>query len=177
MPKCFFVSDLHGVPEKYSRLFQAIEDGQPEAVFFGGDLLPHAMSAHSGINPGHRDFINDFLVPKLLHLREKAPKFYPRIFLILGNDDPRFEEAAILDAAAKEVWEYVSERKVSFGRYEVFGYPFSPHPHFSLKIGSDTMCQGLSTPVACLPKKGCARRPFQTIRRSSRPFARIWPNW
>ncbi|HKK20785.1 MAG TPA: metallophosphoesterase, partial [candidate division Zixibacteria bacterium] len=171
MPKCFFVSDLHGSPEKYRQLFLAVEGEQPDAVFLGGDLLPHAMSAHSGINPGHRDFINDFLVRRFSELRDKAPRFYPRVFLIFGNDDARFEEAAVLDAAANEIWEYVSERKVSFGKYEVFGYPFSPPSPFQLKDWERYDVSRFVDPGSVSPEEGVRtktvsdyQKRFTTIR-------------
>ena len=171
MPKCFFVSDLHGSPEKFYRLFEAIEGEQPSAVFLGGDLLPHARSCVSSMNLEHRDFINDFLVGHLLRLREKTPRFYPRIFLILGNDDARFEEAAIMDAAAKEVWEYISERKVSYGSYVVFGYPFTPPSPFQLKDWERYDISRYVDPRSVSPEEGLRTKPvsdyqkkFTTIR-------------
>ena len=37
---CIFVSDLHGHLQKYKNLFKYLEKENPDAVFFGGDLLP-----------------------------------------------------------------------------------------------------------------------------------------
>ncbi|MFC1852763.1 metallophosphoesterase [candidate division CSSED10-310 bacterium] len=133
MPLCFFVSDLHGVDDRYLKLFQAIETERPDAVFLGGDLLPHAMISLKKLDFFHRDFINGFLVKHLNKLREILKKDYPRVFIILGNDDSRVEEASILDAATRGIWEYIHFRSVEFGHYTVFGYSFIPPSPFQLK--------------------------------------------
>jgi Icc-related predicted phosphoesterase len=73
------------------------------------------------------------LVKKLSLLRKELKNSYPRIFLILGNDDGRFAEAAILDAATRGVWEYLHDRKVIFKDYLIFGYSYIPPTPFLLK--------------------------------------------
>lgn len=133
MAICFFVSDLHGSTERFEKLFQAIAAERPKAVFLGGDLLPWGLGTLQSLNFSHRDFINQHLVGKFTRLRNKIRGAYPRIFLILGNDDGRFEEAAIIDAATRGVWEYVHARKVSFGSFQVYGYSYIPPSPFLLK--------------------------------------------
>ena len=59
MSSCFFVSDLHGKISRYQKLFALIESDLPEAVFFGGDLLPHVMMSHSLYD----DFASDYFFP------------------------------------------------------------------------------------------------------------------
>lgn len=130
MPSCFFVSDLHGNPERYRALFTHIADEKPEAVFVGGDLLPTGASARSPMNLAHQDFVGDFLADEFERLRGALGAGYPRVFLILGNDDCRCEEAAIRSAAARGVWEYVHEKWASFADYEVFGYAYVPPTPF-----------------------------------------------
>jgi Icc-related predicted phosphoesterase len=130
---CFFASDLHGYTERYQKLFQAIMEEHPDAVFLGGDILPSASLMFSSLKFEHFDFINDYLVIKLCTLRRELKNNYPRIFLILGNDDGRLAEAAVLDAAARGVWEYVNNRKVLFKDYPVFGYSYIPPSPFLLK--------------------------------------------
>lgn len=133
MTLCFFVSDLHGHIDRYQKLFQAIRDEWPEIVFLGGDILPSASLLFSSLDFDHVDFINRYLLKKVIELREELENKFPRIFIILGNDDGRFVEAGILDAASKGVWQYIHNRKVFFDEYSIFGYSYIPPTPFLLK--------------------------------------------
>ncbi|MCK4658097.1 MAG: metallophosphoesterase [Phycisphaerae bacterium] len=133
MAVCFFVSDLHGQMDRYLTLFSLIAGEKPAAVFLGGDLFPGGLSAIRTLDVAHRDFVNDFLVMHLDKLRQSLGQAYPRVFVILGNDDSRSEEAAILEAAARGVWEYMHNRRASFGQYDVYGYAYVPPTPFLLK--------------------------------------------
>lgn len=132
MRRSFFVSDIHGDVHRYSELFRLIEAEAPGAVFLGGDILPPAVASLS--SEFHtRDFINDFLFPGFFRLKREMGEEYPRVFLILGNDDGRFQEAAVLDAASRGAWEYAHNRKIGFGGFTVYGYSFVPPTPFQLK--------------------------------------------
>jgi uncharacterized protein len=131
--ECFFVSDLHGNIARYEKLLAAIASEQPQAIFLGGDLLPSGTAALFSPSAIYPDFIDNFLVTKFTRLREQLGDRYPRIFLIMGNDDARIEEAEILDAAAGGLWEYVHDRKVVLGQYPVYGYAYVPPTPFLLK--------------------------------------------
>jgi Icc-related predicted phosphoesterase len=131
--KCFFVSDLHGDIEKYKKLFSSIENETPDAVFIGGDILPNFSLPDLGLDSVHEDFINDFLVKQLLDLKKRLDRSYPEIFLILGNDDGRFEEPAILDAATCGIWHYCHFRHLFLKEYSVYGYAYVPPTPFRLK--------------------------------------------
>lgn len=131
--KCFFVSDLHGHIERYNKLFSRIETEKPAALFLGGDLLPHVMVSHSVLDSDHRDFINDFLVREFGRLKTLLGDKYPQVFVILGNDDGRFEEAAVLDAATKGIWNYSHFRHLQLGKFDVYGYAYIPPTPFQLK--------------------------------------------
>lgn len=133
MSACFFVSDLHGQPERYRKLFAAITAERPAAVFMGGDLLPTGLSAVESLDFAHEDFVHDFLVRRLERVREELGEAYPRVFVILGNDDSRSEEAAMISAATRGVWEYVHDRRVRFGEYDLYGYACVPPTPFALK--------------------------------------------
>ncbi len=133
MTNCFFVSDLHGQTDRYQKLFQTIKTEQPEAVFWGGDFLPLPFSTPRSANISRQDFINKYLAKQLVRLRHELKSAYPRIFLILGNDDPRFEEAAVLDVASQGIWEYIHNRKVDFHHFRVYGYAYVPPTPFRLK--------------------------------------------
>src|SRR5579864_6309211 len=94
MKTCFFATDLHGSTDRYDKLLTSIIQERPSAVFLGGDLLPR--SAFSTIQQREADFVRDYLVPNFARIRDTLSEGYPDIFLILGNDDPRREEAAFL---------------------------------------------------------------------------------
>jgi uncharacterized protein len=126
MPRttCFFASDLHGEWGRYQALFRAIAAERPAAVFLGGDLLP--LGASSG-------FVTEELVPAFQALRSSLLHEYPDVVLLLGNDDPRRAEAAILQAEADGLWRYAHLRRLqSLGR-PVYGCGFVPPTPFRLK--------------------------------------------
>ena len=85
------------------------------------------------LDPAHRDFVKDYLTQGFEKLRSRLGKAYPEVFLILGNDDGRFEEAAFLDLAATGLWIYAHNRRCPLSQYEVYGYAYVPPTPFMLK--------------------------------------------
>jgi Icc-related predicted phosphoesterase len=156
---CFFASDLHGHISRYQKLFQAVKDERPEAVFLGGDILPSASLLFSSLDFQHLDFINGFLIKKLRQLQEELEDHFPRIFLILGNDDGRFAEAAILDAAVRGVWEYIHNRKALFKGYPVYGYSYIPPTPFLLKDWEKYDISRYVDPGSVSPEEGVRSFP------------------
>jgi len=130
---CFFATDLHGSYDRYLQLFELIIRERPSAVFLGGDLLPRGFGTASAVDSAHQDFINGFLARRLNKVRRLTTGSFPRIFIILGNDDTRFEEAAVLDVATTGLWDYVHNKRVRFGKYNVYGYSHIPPTPFLLK--------------------------------------------
>ncbi len=130
---CFFVSDLHGVVERYRKLFTLVSEERPDAVFLGGDLLPPHMVEWQSKEPGGDDFVSDFLAAGFERLRDDLGEDYTSVFLILGNDDARVEEAAVLDVAARGTWHYMHNRKDSLNGFQVYGYAHVPPSPFLLK--------------------------------------------
>jgi Icc-related predicted phosphoesterase len=130
---CFFSSDLHGHEERFQKLFRAISDERPDAVFLGGDILPSAGFMFSSQSSDLADFIADYLVKKFIKLRNELKNKFPKIFVILGNDDGRSAEASIRDASDQGIWEYVHNKKVLFKSYSIFGYSYVPPTPFLLK--------------------------------------------
>ena len=125
---CIFVSDLHGNKKKYYKLFKIIEEKKPDAVFFGGDLLPNQYNNDKTVD----DFIEDELFSKI----EKIVKFTDkkiRFFVILGNDDPRIFEKKFISADEEGLIDYVNEKTVEFNGYFVTGYSYVPPTPFQLK--------------------------------------------
>jgi len=131
--KCFFVSDLHGNRTLYLKLFEQIKKEKPEALFLGGDLLPSSLSYLSKSRTSNSDFVYDFLAMNLRELKNIMGKRYPKIFLILGNDDGRFRESAILDLSTKNLWTYAHNRCLDFPPFKIFGYSYIPPSPFPLK--------------------------------------------
>jgi Icc-related predicted phosphoesterase len=128
MPLCLFCSDLHGHLDRYDTLFLAIERERPAAVFLGGDLLPHALARHAAGR-----FLERTIGTKLRGLHDRMGAAYPRVFVILGNDDPRAEEASVLALEREALWEYVHQRRVQMGDWAVYGYACVPPTPFLLK--------------------------------------------
>jgi len=131
--RCYFATDLHGSRERYEALFRAVRDEPPAALLLGGDLLPSGLLSHVSIDPGHVDFVHDFLGMELARLREHLGARYPAVIVIPGNDDGRFEEAAFLALADEGLWTYAQGRRVSVGAWPVFGYAYVPPSPFLLK--------------------------------------------
>ncbi|MFC1639196.1 metallophosphoesterase [Gemmatimonadota bacterium] len=97
LTSCLFTSDLHGHVDRCEKLFEVISVERHSAVLLGGDILPSGFGSLCFTRASHEDFINDYLAPTLAALKLELESAYPRIFVILGNDDPRVEEAAVCD--------------------------------------------------------------------------------
>ncbi|HRW62579.1 MAG TPA: metallophosphoesterase [Bacteroidales bacterium] len=127
---CLFVTDLHGKIDRYDKLIDKIKEILPDIVFIGGDIL-------SNFNPyltdEYDDFILDYLIPLFQNLKSNITKKYPKIFIILGNDDPKIEENKILKGQECGLWEYIHNRKVIFNNYIFYGYANIPPTPFLLK--------------------------------------------
>jgi Icc-related predicted phosphoesterase len=133
MSRCFFVSDLHGRLPRYQKLFTTIARERPQAVFLGGDLLPHGLDQSWSTSRPSGDFIAEVIRPGFAQLARDLAADYPRVFLILGNDDPRSQEAALNDPGNNELWEYIHARRTSLASYPVYGYACVPPTPFQLK--------------------------------------------
>jgi len=129
MTNCFFVTDLHGKPDRYRKLFQVMINEKPDAVFFGGDLLPHRMKMVEGFD----DFILDFLFPNLRKIKEVLKEKTPELFMILGNDDARSEEYKFISEYKNGLFHYISQSKIHWNGFTIYGYPFVPPSPFQLK--------------------------------------------
>jgi uncharacterized protein len=130
--RCFFCSDLHGNTDRYQKLFDAIRQERPDAVFLGGDLLPCGMLKAVSGTAGD-DFVNGFLIPGFLRLREDLEDSGPEVFLILGNDDGRSEESAVLEGSRRGAWHYAHGCRLPLDGFNVYGYSFIPPTPFLLK--------------------------------------------
>ncbi len=127
----FFVSDLHGRISKYEKLFDEIRREKPKYVFLGGDLLPFGGAISKSNEPEFDDFIRIFLAPRFASIKEDLKNI--EIFLILGNDDPRTYEPALIDTDRAGIWNYISCRKVHIDGMNIYGYSYIPPTPFMLK--------------------------------------------
>lgn len=128
---CFFVSDIHGDKTRYHALFNEIEKKIPDCVLIGGDVFPHRYDLKGS---AENNFLHTFLIPELSRLKEKLQNRFPRIFLILGNDDARLYEQQIVEIEKKtNLWHYIHNKKVEIGNFNIFGYSFIPPTPFALK--------------------------------------------
>ena len=133
MTRCLFVSDLHGRPDRYEKLFRAIERIEPAGVFVGGDLLPHAFLHRPSGAAAPDDFIKGFVASRLRALKRKLADRDPAFFVILGNDDPKVDEVSCEELTREGLWQYVHTRRVDFHPYPVYGYAYVPPTPFSFK--------------------------------------------
>lgn len=129
----WFVSDLHGKFDRYQKLFDQIRTGRPDVVLLGGDLLPHHSRRYHKDFEHVRNFISDFLIPQTQALLEELKDQYPKVFLIMGNDDPRIEEIYFLEAEKSGVWTYLHQRKANYNGFDFYGYSYVPPTPFRLK--------------------------------------------
>src|SRR3989339_357470 len=146
MTNCFFVSDIHGRTELYNKLFNEILVQKPKVVFLGGDLLPHHYL--------HKNFVFDFLQLNLQSLKTKLEIHYPKIFLILGNDDARIEEPLIQKLEEELLIEYIHLRKTNFLEYDIYGYAFTPPSPFLLKDWEKYDVSRFVDPGSISPEEG-----------------------
>jgi Icc-related predicted phosphoesterase len=159
MIPCLFTSDLHGKKEHYHKLFSAIRQAPPAAVFLGGDLFPAGGPLGLVLDPVHPDFLADFLLPGLTKLRDALGAAYPRLLVILGNDDGRREEPAVRLVEDQGIWEYVHDRRVELAGHPVFGYSFVPPTPFLLKDWERYDVSRFVDPGAVSPEEGLRSVP------------------
>ncbi|MEI6614601.1 MAG: metallophosphoesterase [Chrysiogenales bacterium] len=150
----YFVSDLHGRVKHYQKLFSAICQDIPNAVFFGGDLLPSGSLCFGGKDTFKNSFIDDFLVLELLKLRAALNDKFPQFFIILGNDDARSEESAVLKYEQEKLWKYMHNRKIAFMDFQIYGYACVPPTPFALKDWERYDVSHFLDPGALAPEDG-----------------------
>jgi Icc-related predicted phosphoesterase len=130
---CFFASDLHGHDGRYRALFDRVVEERPDAVFLGGDLLPAALPGREGSVGALDEWTSNTLGVGLGRLRERLGDDRPRVFAIMGNDDPGALEDVFASLVRDRVLELVHMRRRTFADYDVYGYSCVPPTPFLLK--------------------------------------------
>jgi Icc-related predicted phosphoesterase len=158
MTSCLFVSDLHGRIDRYDKLLEAIRRERPAAVFVGGDLLPHW-----GLSGDHDDFIAEIVAPRLRKLKMDLAETYPHIFVILGNDDPKTEEARIQKLDEEGLLTYSQSVTHRVGRYAVSGYAYVPPTPFLNKDWEKYDVSRYVPPGGVSPEEGYRSVPVEPL--------------
>jgi Icc-related predicted phosphoesterase len=127
----FFVSDLHGHLSRYQKLFQVILAEKPEVVLLGGDLLPDGLSYSRDLPD--KGFTHTVLQDGFGALKTHLSSNYPKVLLILGNDDTRAEEIELMQGESLGLWNNLHFRKIELGGFTVYGYACVPPTPFALK--------------------------------------------
>lgn len=130
---CAFVSDLHGARHKYNSLAEAVLNHMPDVLFMGGDLLGSARSASAGDSRDANVTEIEQVVAFFAKLQSDMKERYPRVFLILGNDDTKVPENAAREAESKGLWTYAHNRECELDRHSIFGYSYVNPTPFLLK--------------------------------------------
>ena len=132
MPECLFATDLHGKKNRYELLFDYIREKPADILLLGGDLLPPFMPRPDSSGPARESFLDDILVRGFSGLKELLGARYPEVFLIMGNDDPRFFESSLI-SSGKGLWTFINQRRCVSHGFQIFGYGFVPPTPFQLK--------------------------------------------
>jgi uncharacterized protein len=130
---CLFVSDLHGKVYRYEKLFTYIEEQKPGMVILGGDLLPSSILHSFRAGDNMPDFVTDYMAAKFIELRELLQEDYPRVYIIFGNDDPRFKEEEMIKLEQDGLWKYLHAQTDSYESIKLMGYSYVPPTPFLLK--------------------------------------------
>ncbi len=132
MSLCLFAADLHGRRDRYDKLLEAIAAWRPRIVLLGGDLLPwEGIGSAAAVAGG--GFVAETLSDRLRRLRRSLGGDYPQVLLILGNDDPAWEESAIADGEQQGLWRYLHGRRAALAGYAFYGYSCIPPSPFLMK--------------------------------------------
>lgn len=166
MTRCLFCSDIHGRRDCYTALFRAIESERPAGVFLGGDLLPGLGAPSRGGQDGDVDFVEGFLAAGFEQLRARLGEAYPRVFVILGNDDERAVEPTFEEIEVRGLWSYLHGRRLAFQGFDVYGYSFIPPSPFLLKDWERYDVSRYVDPGCVSPEDG--RRSVPIDRRETR---------
>lgn len=159
--RCLFASDLHGQLRRYELLLEATAEDKPAAVFLGGDLLPpQTLAPIPGLEDAER-FLQDWLSPRLARLRDHLGPSYPRIFVILGNDDPKVYEQAVLALERDGLWTYLHGRRDQLDGHPVFGYAYVPPTPFLLKDWERYDVSRFVDPGCVSPEEGRRSEPME----------------
>ncbi len=120
----------------------------------GGDIFPSGSLLPANLERTYDDFIHEYLVPEFERVRRSLGERYPRVFVILGNDDGRLYEPAMIEASDSGLWEYAHGRQIQFENYVIFGYAYVPPTPFLLKDWERYYVSRYVDPGSVSPEEG-----------------------
>lgn len=129
----FFVTDLHGKSRRYNLLFEKIKNEEPEAVLIGGDILPFSYAGTADTKAGPDYFLSIYLREQLTKLQKAMEEKYPRILVIMGNDDAKIFEKRLYELESDNLLEYINLKFRNISGFDVAGYSYNPPSPFQLK--------------------------------------------
>ncbi len=149
MPRIAFATDLHGHPKRYQAMFQQLEQNPPDMLLLGGDLMPHGFVGLNG------DFLTEIFLPGFTNLRDKLGERYPRVYLILGNDDGKSVEPWFIEHAEETgLWTYLHDKVVEDSGLTLIGYSYVPPSPFMLKDWEKYDVSRFTDPGCVSPEEG-----------------------
>jgi Icc-related predicted phosphoesterase len=122
------------------------------------------MLSLTSMNTHEPDFLQDYVLPTFTKVRQTLGAAYPDIFVILGNDDPRWHEEGFQAASGTGLWHYAHGQKLTLGTFSIYGYACVPPTPFSLK---DWECYDVSryvSPGSISPEEGRRSVPADESR-------------
>ena len=147
----FFASDLHGREERYRKLLNTVAVERPRAVLLGGDLLPSTRQ---------ESFI-DWILSEFERVRNQLRDDYPRVVLIMGNDDPRVYEADLGGQGESRPWELLHGARTVVDGVTLYGYPYVPPTPFLLKDWERYDIAHYVDPGCISPEEGSRSTPIE----------------
>jgi uncharacterized protein len=149
MPRIAFATDLHGHPKRYQALFHQMEQNPPDMLLLGGDLMPHGFTGLNG------DFLSDTFLQGFAKLREQLGEQYPRVYLILGNDDGKSVEPWFVEQAEETgLWAYLHGKVIEDSGLTLIGYSYVPPSPFMLKDWEKYDVSRFTDPGCVSPEEG-----------------------
>ena len=112
------------------------------------------MFSLTRLDPDQPDFLQSYVLPAFNKAQQLLGSEYPVVFLILGNDDPAWQEKPFQTGRTRGLWQYAHGRRLVVDDFSVYGYACVPPTPFLLK---DWECYDVSryVPPGCIsPEEG-----------------------
>jgi Icc-related predicted phosphoesterase len=155
--KALYVSDLHGKIPAFKVLTEAVIQHKPELLFMGGDIYPGGSGLMSVLGYEGNDFLADVLVARFQNLYQLMGADYPKVFLILGNDDSAIDESRLDNYP--QLWTYCHRRAITWKNITVLGYNCIPPSPFMLKDWERYDVSRYIDPGCLSPEEGYHSQP------------------
>lgn len=124
--KIIFTADIHGNTSQYRKLFSLSERVGAKAVIIGGDIAP--KDPYSRTIKSQRNYLENVLLPMI---REFYKRTSNKTYILMGNDDFSYNEDLLLNK--KEEFEYIHDRVIQLGKWNLAGYSYIPITPFKFK--------------------------------------------